>query len=207
MKRCPSCGESYDDGVKFCDGDGTPLVAEFTPAEGRRARWGALGVGLALGVAACVAAFVLYRVATREGDGVAANSRPSTAVSGTPTAPARPAAVEPAPAPTVSPEATPSLSPSPVPTQLPPRREEDGLDTLSDSPATTGGPGARADARVIFHLTDGAVVEAEDAWKAPGGAWYRRGGVLEWLDRSRIRSVERRAAPTPAPQAPQGSSR
>jgi len=206
MKRCPSCGEAYDDAVKFCDEDGTPLVAESAPAEGRRARWGALGVGLAIGVAVCVAAFVLYRVATRDGAGADANSRPATAVRGaTPTPPARPAAVEPSPTP--SPEASPSPSPSPAPTLPPPKVEEDGLDTLSDSPATAGGPGAHAGTRVIFHLADGGTVEAEDAWRAPGGVWYRRGGVLEWLERSRIRSVERPAAPTPAPPAPQGSPR
>ncbi|HEX7178020.1 MAG TPA: hypothetical protein VF240_22370 [Pyrinomonadaceae bacterium] len=205
MKRCPSCGESYGDGVKFCDGDGTPLVAEFAPAEGRQTRWGALGVGLALGVAVCVAAFVLYRVATRDDKGATVATSPSsTPVRDAPPPPVRHAAAEPdTPTPTPSPEATPSLSPTPVPTPTPPKSEEDSLDILSNSPARTGGPEARADARVIFHLTDGASVEAEDAWKAPGGAWYRRGGVLEWLERSRIRSVERRAAPTPAPSAPQ----
>jgi len=33
MKRCPTCQKTFDDAMRFCQTDGTPLVADETPAD------------------------------------------------------------------------------------------------------------------------------------------------------------------------------
>ena len=33
MKRCPTCQKTFDDNMRFCQTDGTPLVADETPAD------------------------------------------------------------------------------------------------------------------------------------------------------------------------------
>ena len=33
MKKCPTCGKTFDDGMKFCQSDGTPLTAEEPAAD------------------------------------------------------------------------------------------------------------------------------------------------------------------------------
>jgi hypothetical protein len=202
MKRCPSCGETFDDGVKFCDADGAPLVSVSAaapldpPRAGGLRTLSVLVVGLTLGLVVGAAAFALYRAAAPEGSSDTAPSAApgTTAASSAP----RPPRVEPEATPTASPtpEATPT--PTPLPAQAaPPPKPGTGVETLSDSPATIGGPGGRAPQRVVLHLADGSRVEADDAWRAPEGVWYRRGGIAQLLDSSRVTSVERLAEPTP----------
>ena len=33
MKRCPTCQKTFDDAMRFCQTDGTPLVEDVTPAD------------------------------------------------------------------------------------------------------------------------------------------------------------------------------
>ena len=33
MKRCPTCQKTFDDAMRFCQTDGTPLVADEAPAD------------------------------------------------------------------------------------------------------------------------------------------------------------------------------
>jgi hypothetical protein len=201
MKRCPACGETFGDDVKFCDADGAALVAEPAAALREPPRVGGLrtlsllAIGLALGLVVGAAAFVLYRAATREGSSDSVHTDPPKPTAAAATTP-RPLRVEPELEPSPSPEPTPTPTPSPE-TAPTPQKPGAGVETLSDSPATIGGSGGRAPGRVVLHLTDGSRVEAEDAWRAPEGVWYRRGGLAQLLDRSRVISVERLAEPTP----------
>ena len=227
MKRCPSCGELYDDQQKFCELDGSPLMTEPTqanidntsvsppergapppPSQPQTSR--TLIIGLALGIITCLAVIGLYRTLTWESGRNTATTQPAGNVSVTPGGPASAARTEPAaiPTPTPSAEATPTVegtptpAPSPIPaapTQQPP---DDGLAALSDAPAATVGVGAHASKPVRLRLTDGAVIEADEAWRAREGIWYRRGSILTLLDRARVRSVERLPAPTPSPPTP-----
>jgi soluble lytic murein transglycosylase-like protein len=42
-----------------------------------------------------------------------------------------------------------------------------------------------------LHLSDGTILEVDEAWEDAQGVWFRRGNVRQLLDRSRIRSIER----------------
>src|SRR6516164_8581274 len=33
MKRCPTCQKTFDDAMRFCQTDGTPLIEEAAPAD------------------------------------------------------------------------------------------------------------------------------------------------------------------------------
>jgi Zn-finger nucleic acid-binding protein len=40
-----------------------------------------------------------------------------------------------------------------------------------------------------LRLSDGTLMEVDDAWSDAQGVWYRRGGVTYWVERSRVREV------------------
>jgi Zn-finger nucleic acid-binding protein len=40
-----------------------------------------------------------------------------------------------------------------------------------------------------LRLTDGTLVEVDEAWEDAQGVWYRRAGVTHWVERSRVREV------------------
>lgn len=54
-------------------------------------------------------------------------------------------------------------------------------------------------------LVDGTYLEVDDLWEDAQGVWYRRGGITNLVERTRVRSIERgeeqsRAANGPAPK-------
>ena len=219
MKHCPACGESYDDQRNYCENDGTQLVVVSQPQElnslggtppkplsptnrGQQTLITLL-IGLALGVISCVALLAIYRTLPQEREPAAAPPQQPKDISVAPTMTPQPVPTEPATTPTSTPmtEATPAASPSPTPA-TDTQRQDDGLSALSDSPAATSGAGGHAAQPVLLRLTDGTTILADEAWRAPQGVWYRRGGVISLLARARIHSVERSAAPSPSPSAP-----
>jgi Zn-finger nucleic acid-binding protein len=42
-----------------------------------------------------------------------------------------------------------------------------------------------------LRMSDGKLIEVDEAWEDAGGVWYRRGGVTYHVERSRVRSIER----------------
>ena len=169
MKHCPSCYETYGDELIFCELDGTHLVAGPQTAEdaGQSAPATAppapraervtdlrmLGMGLAIGILVCTATLAFFSLMRRGGEQEKL-SEPSKAADTTATTPPRRSSYEPPPAESPTPEATPSPTATPAPTaavaSLPPG---DGLDTLSDSPATIGNAGGRGERRLAIHRT------------------------------------------------------
>jgi len=57
--------------------------------------------------------------------------------------------------------------------------------------------GARAQGERL-RLSDGTVLEVEQAWESPQGVWYTRGGLTQLVARDRVRKIERA---TPQPEA------
>jgi len=52
---------------------------------------------------------------------------------------------------------------------------------------------------VIIRLTNGAAIKADDAWEKREGVWYRQAGMVTFLERRRVRSIERIAPATASP--------
>lgn len=44
---------------------------------------------------------------------------------------------------------------------------------------------------VVLRLTNGVVIKADDAWEKNDGVWYRQAGVVTFVKRSHVRSIER----------------
>jgi Zn-finger nucleic acid-binding protein len=77
--------------------------------------------------------------------------------------------------------------------------------TETDAPATQKTPSARTGAKIVevsetakkekepvwIYLVGGARVEAEEVTETETGAWYKRGGLSIFLERSRIERIER----------------
>jgi hypothetical protein len=49
---------------------------------------------------------------------------------------------------------------------------------------------------VIVRLNNGAAIRADEAWEKSEGVWYRQGGVVTFLKRSEVRTIERLPSPT-----------
>lgn len=58
-------------------------------------------------------------------------------------------------------------------------------------------------APVIIRLTNGASIKADEAWEKRDGVWYRQAGMVTFLKRSRVKSIQRAASPTRGQTAPQ----
>ncbi len=50
-------------------------------------------------------------------------------------------------------------------------------------------------APVIIRLNNGASIKADEAWEKKEGVWYRQAGMVTFLKRSRVRSIQRPASP------------
>jgi hypothetical protein len=48
---------------------------------------------------------------------------------------------------------------------------------------------------VIVRLNTGAAIRADEAWEKREGIWYRQGGVVTFLKRSEVRTIERLPSP------------
>src|ERR1043166_151690 len=46
-------------------------------------------------------------------------------------------------------------------------------------------------APVVIRLTNGATIKADDVWEKKEGVWFRQEGVVTFIKRSRVRSIER----------------
>jgi hypothetical protein len=49
---------------------------------------------------------------------------------------------------------------------------------------------------VIIRLNNGASIKADEAWEKREGVWYRQAGMVTFLKRSRVKSIQRSTSPT-----------
>jgi hypothetical protein len=156
--------------------------------------------------------FVVYYARThqpRSGNANQASNQTSIQSSNQPTQLAT-AAQEPAPELASAPPA--SLTPlTPSPEQSPSASENvttSSPSSLSISPAVSFRRGriasnpvsaSAADSRapVVIWLTNGASIKADEVWERKEGIWYRQAGMVTFLKRSRVRAIQRLAAPNP----------
>jgi hypothetical protein len=88
-----------------------------------------------------------------------------------------------------SPESPQESLPRNLAVTLPATRER-----LRSSPVSAGAPDPRSRS-VILRLTNGATISADEVWQKKEGVWYRQAGMVTFLKRSRVRSIERVATP------------
>jgi type IV secretory pathway VirB10-like protein len=206
MKECPECGEVFDDQKAFCDIDGSALVDQtdvlreaLTQANAARksSAWVTGAIGGLIGVILCVLLYIAFLAPSRED--LQEQARQSQPKETTPVKPAQAAPLTmqsqpveaPSPSETASPEAEPSPTQAPAAPTPPPA-------ALNNGPIATGNRIINNGERAIIKMKDGTSVEADAAWEDAQGVWFRRSGLVSFVERSRVEAITeppRRPAP------------
>jgi cytoskeletal protein RodZ len=207
MKRCPECYEAFDDEQKFCDNDGQkllpdpafaprPEVAVVNSAPGRPVWLPAAALGVLIGVVFGAGVFVVALLVSSP-----EKSEPPTTSQAAElrekSLPNRPVAKS---APTAEPEESPSpdseeeaeAEPSPV-TNVEPKPASA---QLNQGPISTGqkikaGENESA-GQTVIEMTDGSTLDVDAAWEDKQGIWYRRSGLVSFVDSSRVKAITSR---------------
>ncbi len=197
MKQCPVCNEQFDDQELFCDQDGANLLDQtdslreaLNHAQPKQASsaWITGAIGGFIGVIICVLLYLLFLAPSqRELDNQDRRSSQTQQ-----TAPVRSTQLAAAPAPQATPAVeTESPSPeeeavaSPSPAAAPPTTAA----ALNNGPIATGTKEARNSERAIIKMRDGSSVEADAAWEDAQGVWYRRSGLVSFVEKSRVEAI------------------
>lgn len=198
MKQCPTCSATFDDGDRFCEIDGTPLlpVRPLSNTPGKTLPVIAV-IGISLG--AFIVIFYLSFPGETEKPEPAANSTVARQQSAAPR-------LLPAPRPTVEPSPSPSIAPSPSPSAEVSPSPQPSQTELSSSPITTSAGGPSVKGQMIIHLISGGQIEADEVWRTGEGIWYRKGSVMSLIDPKNVKSIDKvnssTAAATAKPSSP-----
>jgi predicted nucleic acid-binding Zn-ribbon protein len=211
MKQCPECYEIYDNVEKFCEADGQRLLSDTTISgicahrdEVRKGELWFIGIGgVIAGILICIGVYGAYGAwaadtgSTKPPTPVYA-SQAREAIQTLRPAPSRPeaspAAVE---TQTVAaePEASPELPTAPV-------QESKAMARLNQGPVSTGQRQKDGDeVRTVIQFKDGTTVEVDAAWEDKQGVWYRRGGLVSFVESERVLAITAHAQPKLSPEA------
>jgi cytoskeletal protein RodZ len=217
MKRCPECYETYDDRDRFCEIDGHELLINPTLVTNDEERvvphlatsrqgkfsWPTAVIGMIIGMIIGTGVYAVYSYSFDQSKPNKQSQSP-VYVSDVrePVQVRRPA---PEPNSEVTPEESPSpepeaeASPQPVVTAA---TESHAALRLNQGPISTGektkndvGKGV-----TIIQMNDGSIVEVDAAWEDKQGVWYRRGGLVSFVESARVKAITERIEPKPSNQ-------
>jgi type IV secretory pathway VirB10-like protein len=200
MKQCPVCNETFDDQKAFCDMDGSALVdqtdslraalsqANQPSSSASASAWVTGTIGALIGIIICVLLYMLFilpgKQAQLEQDRHATETKETT-----PVKPNQMALVpvnnqipvpSPIPSETESPAAQAPSPAAPAATPPPP---------LDNGPIATGTKEAAKSEHAIIKMKDGTTVEADAAWEDAQGVWFRRSGLVSFVEKSRVEAI------------------
>jgi hypothetical protein len=205
MKRCPQCYETYEGGERFCEADGQELLAEPTlppqtpdarpPSPARSGWWAAAAVGVSIGVVIGAGVFAgVFLMSTPEPEeqhttAQSAEIRPMSMPTRASSAVQQPEAEE-----SPSPEAEEAESePQPAPTA----ETKTASAQLNQGPISTGDKTNSDDGenlQTVIEMNDGSSLDVEAAWEDKQGIWYRRSGLVSFVESSRVKAITARRA-------------
>jgi len=219
MKRCPQCYEIYEDAERFCDTDGRELlpdptcssnafapntaaaapVASASPVWLPAAAFGIL-IGLVIGAGIFIAVSLMSRSNSNEPQTAARASEVQQSV-----LPNRTVAKS-NPAPTPEPEESPSPeTETEAEAAASPAVNADSKTAavqLNQGPISTGQkikPGeSEGSTQTVIEMTDGSTLDVDAAWEDKQGIWYRRSGLVSFVESSRVKAISARKGTKPA---------
>jgi hypothetical protein len=208
MKQCPECNELFDDQKAFCDMDGSELMDQTdslraalsnanVPSSGNSSVWVTGAIGGLIGVIICVLLYMLFLLPGRQSD-LEQDRRAAQTKEPTVVQPSR-AALVPAnnQIPATEPSPTETESPAEVPSPVAPAATPPPA-ALNNGPIATGTTRDLAGGdRAIIKMKDGTTVEADAAWEDAQGVWFRRSGLVSFVEKSRVEAItepQRKAA-------------
>jgi hypothetical protein len=207
------CKEHFADEQKFCDTDGTPLMDKvrkgpglnaeaLPPIENGRATqvWPIVTIGVLIGVIICLTAYAVMMTPPADKDGRNNRGESAKLNPSERSLPVTPARTEPIPAasiPQPSPEATATETASPTPAVA--EASQSPAAALNTGPISTDREHGEKRGRMLIKLKTGVTVEADAAWADQLGIWYRKGGLVSYVERDRIESIAEPPQPKTSP--------
>ena len=212
MKRCSQCYEVYEESERFCEADGQELLADpvsapsqviasAAPAAGPSWMPAAiLGVLIGIGIGAGIFAAITLSSSPKENEPQAVRQAPEyreKAPSGRATAVANPA-------PTVEPEESPSPeAEEPAQAEASPQTTEDNKAAVAEfnrGPISTGKKPKTDESetglQTVIEMNDGSTLDVDAAWEDKQGIWYRRSGLVSFVESSRVKAITARKGVT-----------
>jgi hypothetical protein len=206
MKRCPECDELYEDQARFCEADGCELLVDPTPivkpevgavAPAARSVWPAVSIGVVIGVIVGAGVFAVAFLFARPESNDPAEVRAAAEVHEK-ALPQRPvtahSAATPEPEVSPSPDAEPEDQGEPSP--APNTETRTAPVQLNQGPISTGEKTTSADgdstAQTVIEMNDGSTLDVEAAWEDKQGIWYRRSGLVSFVESSRVKAITSR---------------
>lgn len=214
MKRCPQCYEVYDESERFCETDGqelladpapvpSPAVATAEPAAGPSWMPAAiLGVLIGIGIGAGIFAAITL-TGSKENDPAVVRQAPEYREK-SPTVRASAVAN---PAPTAEPEESPSPeAEEEAQAEASPQAIEDNkaVAEFNRGPISTGKKPKtdenEAALQTVIEMNDGSTLDVDAAWEDKQGIWYRRSGLVSFVESSRVKAITARKGVTKSPE-------
>jgi len=215
MKRCPQCYQTYDDAERFCEVDGQELLADPALAPQSQAApparpvagptWlpvAALGVLIGIGIGAGVFAAISLSSGSKENEPQVVRETPE-ARERTPTL--RTTVANPAPTPQE--EASPSPEEEEAEPEASPQATEDNKSVVAQfnqGPISTGkkvkAEESEAALQTVIEMHDGSTLDVDAAWEDKQGIWYRRSGLVSFVESSRVKAITARKGVPKTPE-------
>ena len=203
MKQCPACKETFDDQKAFCDMDGSELVdqtdslraalSQANPAASSAAAsaWVTGTIGGLIGIIVCVLLYMLF-LAPGQQKALDEERRANETKETSTIKPSQVALVPTSnqiPAPSPSPTETESPAEAPSPSPAAPAAATPPPAALNNGPIATGTNEAAKSEHAIIKMKDGSTVEADAAWEDAQGVWFRRSGLVSFVEKSRVEAI------------------
>lgn len=205
MKQCPSCNEVFDDQKAFCDMDGSELIDQTDALRealnhanrdtgSSSPAWVTGAIGGFIGVIVCVLLYIGF-LAPRGQDSQNQDRRTTQTRE---TQPAKSGQIAAAPqvngqipaVETATPTETETPSEAaPSPAEAAPKTTAVPPAALNSGPIATGGKSQGGGERAIIKMKDGSSVEADAAWEDAQGVWFRRSGLVSFVEKSRVEAI------------------
>ena len=216
MKRCPQCYEVYDESERFCEADGQELLADpasaplqaAAPAEPAAGpSWmpaAILGVLIGIGIGAGIFAAITLSSGSKENDREVVRQAPEYREK----APTVRASAVANPAPTADPEESPSPeAEEEAQAEASPQATEDNKAVVAEfnrGPISTGKKPKtdenEAGMQTVIEMNDGSTLDVDAAWEDKQGIWYRRSGLVSFVESSRVKAITARKGVTKTPE-------
>jgi hypothetical protein len=216
MKRCPQCYEVYDHGAKFCDADGHELLADPTlspelqvaaaPAPTSSPVWlpaATLGVLIGVGIGAGIFAAISLSSGSTAHEPQQVRESPDYRERNSSTRTATVAN----PAPTVEPEANPSPETEEAEAAASPEIKEENKGVVAQfnqGPISTGQKAkaneSESGLQIVIEMNDGSTLDVDAAWEDKQGIWYRRSGLVSFVESSRVKAITARKGTPKTPE-------
>jgi len=218
MNRCPQCYQIYEAHEKYCEIDGEGLLSDlflFVDTEGTveeendqrklpYAGWTAGLIGALVGIIICLGCFAAYtfwilQLNPRDQETPSYVSGLRDPAPTTQRVSARLA--EPAPPPIDSPSPEPEASAEPTAAPPAPPDVNNVAVTLNQGPVSTGSRSKEREGGIqtVIEMSDGSIMEVEAAWRDDQGVWYRRGGLVSFVESWRVKAITAKAEPKASP--------